>query len=195
MAYSTYTTEALVCGSYARNGADKSFRLFTKDAGMLYATARSVREERSKQRFALQDFSFVRVSLVRGKADWRIGSVEVEHNLFSSADDRQTRTLVVFGIKLLNRFLSGEEPHQDVFVEAKRFFDLLRSTELLNSDKLMVLFELRLLKLLGYVKSSPLLAPLLDEKRSYEDILHVMTDEQLRAAEKVVTLGREVSHL
>ena len=195
MAYQTYITEALVCGSYHRNGADKSFRLFTRDAGMLFATARSVREERSRQRFALQDFSFVRVSLVKGKADWRIGSVEVDHNLFSTATDRQTRGLVVFGVKLLNRFLSGEEPHQEVFEEAKQFFNYVRNAEQLDTEQAMMLFELRLLRLLGYVKPTSLLTPLLDSGQSYEEMLKTMTNEQQQAAETVIKMGREVSHL
>lgn len=56
MAYETYTTEALVCGTFNRNTADRSYLLFTREAGMLYADARSVREERSRQRYALRTF-------------------------------------------------------------------------------------------------------------------------------------------
>ena len=72
MSYQTYITDAVVVGSYASNTADKSYLLFTKRAGMLYATARSVREERSKQRYALQDFSHITVTLVKGKGGWCI---------------------------------------------------------------------------------------------------------------------------
>ena len=63
MSYQTYTTEALVCGTYDRNTADRSYRLFARELGMLFADARSVRLEKSRQRMALSDFSLVRVSL------------------------------------------------------------------------------------------------------------------------------------
>ena len=48
MSYQTYITEALIVGSFDSNTADKSYLLFTKSAGMLYASARSVREEDRK---------------------------------------------------------------------------------------------------------------------------------------------------
>ncbi|MEX2341217.1 MAG: recombination protein O N-terminal domain-containing protein, partial [Candidatus Paceibacterota bacterium] len=87
MSYKTYTTEAIVCGSRVNNTSDKSFLLFTKDAGMLWAAAKSVREERSRQRFALQDFSLIRASLIKGKSGWRIGSVESDRNYFTGEGD------------------------------------------------------------------------------------------------------------
>ena len=80
MAYATYTTQALVCGTFDRNTADRSYRLFTREFGMVWADARSVRLEKSKQRSALTDFSVVRISLVRGKAGWKIGSVIAQQN-------------------------------------------------------------------------------------------------------------------
>ena len=38
---------------------------------MVLAAARSVREEKSRQRYALQEFALVRVSLIKGKSGWR----------------------------------------------------------------------------------------------------------------------------
>jgi recombinational DNA repair protein (RecF pathway) len=117
MSYQTYHTEALVCGSYHNNTADKSFLLFTKRAGMLYASARSVREEKSKQRYALQDFSLITVTLIKGKTGWRIGSVETEGNVFGNALSRQSRGSVVRVLKLVRRFVAGEEPHPELYDE------------------------------------------------------------------------------
>ena len=56
MAYVTYTTLALVCGTFDQKTSDRSYMLFTREAGMLFASARSVREERSKQRYASTRF-------------------------------------------------------------------------------------------------------------------------------------------
>ena len=114
-AYVTYTTSALVVGTFHRYTADCSHLLFTERAGMLYATARSVREERSRQRYALQDFSLVRVSLVRGKSGWRVGSVEPRYNYYHQAADRAARGSVVSLCRLLRRFVHGEEPVPELF--------------------------------------------------------------------------------
>jgi recombinational DNA repair protein (RecF pathway) len=108
MAYQTYTTKAIVCGTFNRNTADRSYLLFTRDAGMLYADARSVREERSRQRYALQDFSLVRVSLVKGKRGWKIGSIEAQQNYYQQAVNKAARGSVVSVCRLLRRFVKGE---------------------------------------------------------------------------------------
>ena len=115
MSYQTYTTEAIVCGTFNRNTADRSYLLFTKEAGMLYAEARSVREERSRQRFALQDFSLVRVSLIKGKATWKIGSIEVKMNFFMLATDKAARGSVVSLTRFLRRFYGTQEAAPALF--------------------------------------------------------------------------------
>jgi recombinational DNA repair protein (RecF pathway) len=115
MSYVTYTTKALVCGTWSKNTADKSFLLFTREAGMLYADARSVREEKSKQRYALQDFTLVRVSLIRGKQTWRIGSIEALQNYFMDATSKEARGSVVNIVRFVRRFLKGEEAATRLF--------------------------------------------------------------------------------
>jgi DNA repair protein RecO len=115
MSYQTYTTEAIICGTFNKNTADRSYLLFTKEAGVLYAEAKSVREERSRQRMALQDFSHVRVSLVKGKNSWKIGSIECLSNFFMGAEDKEARGSIVKVIKFLRRFYGGQEAAPALF--------------------------------------------------------------------------------
>jgi recombinational DNA repair protein (RecF pathway) len=160
MSYQTYHTEALVCGSYLNNTADKSFLLFTKRAGMLYASARSVREERSKQRYALQDFSLITVTLIKGKTGWRVGSVDTEGNIFGNALSRPARGSVVRVLKLLRRFVAGEEPHPELYDElvyALRYLASDISSRALAEE----IIETRILSILGYVALTPELASVL----------------------------------
>jgi recombinational DNA repair protein (RecF pathway) len=150
MSYVTYTTEALVCGSFDQNTADRSFLIFSKDAGMLFAVAKSVREERSLQRPALQDFSRIRVSLVKGKTGWRVGSVEVAQNDYSLANTRLKRGSVVAIYRLLRRYLRGEEPVGELYEVVISNLDVLL-TDLKNRPLVEVLAELKILTILGYV--------------------------------------------
>ena len=154
MTYATYHTEALVCGSYLNNTADKSFLLFTKRAGMLYATARSVREERSKQRYALQDFSLITVSLIKGKTGWRVGSVATEGNIFGDALSRQARGSVVRVLKLLRRFVTGEESHPELFDELIYGLRYVASDITTNRVLAEEIIEARILSVLGYISQS-----------------------------------------
>jgi DNA repair protein RecO len=153
MAYVTYTTEAIVCGTYDRNTADRSYRLFTRELGMLYADARSVRKEESKQRQALSDFSHIKVSLVKGKGGWKIGSVVEIKNYYGYAVDQAARGSVVKIIRLIRRFVTGEEAQASLFDEYIKALDFF-STEHSERKCFEHVFMQRILAQLGYIKLS-----------------------------------------
>jgi recombinational DNA repair protein (RecF pathway) len=152
VSYQTYITDAVVVGSYASNTADKSYRLFTERAGMLYASARSVREERSRQRYALQDFSHITVTLVKGKAGWRIGSVEPHQNFYAIAESRAARGSIVRLTKTLRRYVHGEIPDPLLYATYLEALEVL-----VHECESRALYErcaeVRLLAQLGYVAS------------------------------------------
>jgi DNA repair protein RecO len=186
MAYATYTTTAIVCGSKTVNTADRAYLLLTKDSGMLWANARSVREESSKQRYAMQDFSHVKISLVKGKSGWRVGSVESLKNYFFSATDREARASVQRVVKLIRRFMHGEEAVPEVFSDVVAALAAAAGGQS-NVDEI---FELRLLYILGYIKSEPAYAPLLErELTTHADTLLPS------AARAAIKHAQTVSHL
>lgn len=155
MSYQVYTTEALVCGSVPSNTADKHFLLFTRDAGMVYATARSVREERSRQRFALQDFSHIQVSLIKGKAGWRIGSVEAHENQFLRTSSRAVRGSQLLLVRTLRRFVQGEEAHPTLYDEVQEQLIVLSAPDLPHRPFAELLARVRILHHLGYIAAPP----------------------------------------
>ena len=61
MSHYRYKTEAFILGSISTGEANRFIDIFTKELGRIRATARSVREERSKLRFSLQDFSISKI--------------------------------------------------------------------------------------------------------------------------------------
>jgi recombinational DNA repair protein (RecF pathway) len=192
MAYATYTTKALVCGTFNRNTSDCSYLLFTREAGMLYADARSVREEKSRQRYALQDFSLARVSLIKGKLGWRIGSIEARQNYYREAVNKSARMSVVSLFRLLRRFVKGEEA-------APEFFDFIVSalTELTSEVEVrsfvLLTVQVRMLSLLGYVdvKTVPEPVRIVPPKNIAEKY---SADIELQI-EKLYTHAVSVSHL
>lgn len=193
MSYKTYTTEGLVCGSTISNTSDKSYLLFTKDAGMLWATARSVREERSKQRYALQDFSHLRVSLVKGKSGWRIGSAEALGNAFMHVESRTQRSLINFVVAQLRRYVHGEVLLTRIYDDA---FLIITKSKLFEEQSKLVeqLFLVRLLSELGYI------APLANweaivEVVSIHDALSLYTQSMEKAIAAAIYAGTEASHL
>lgn len=155
MAYSTYTTKALVCGTWNRNTSDKSYLLFTREAGMLYAAARSARLEKSKQRYGLQDFSLIRVSLVKGKSGWRVGSVEPITNHYHQATNKAARGSVVKVYRTLRRFFSGEEASVELFDQIVEDLEVL-GNEFNDRSSIENIVQLRILYALGYVDKNQL---------------------------------------
>lgn len=151
MSYATYITDALVCGTYNRSTADRSFALFTREAGLLYAEAKSVREERSRQRYALQDFSLIRVSLVKGKQTWKVGSVEAVTNYFTRATSRQERASVVRVGRNIRRFIQGQEASPELFDFVREALEVV-VLDHKNREFFDQYIELKLLLLLGYVR-------------------------------------------
>jgi DNA repair protein RecO len=154
MSYKTYITEALVCGSRTSNTSDKSYLLFTRDAGMLYASAKSVREERSKHRYGLQEFSYIRVTLVQGKSGWKVTGVEPLFNVYALQTTREARALVRNTIRLLRRLIHGEAPHEALYNEVA---EVLTQSHAGNEAALEEVFTLRTLFLLGYIAPDPVL--------------------------------------
>lgn len=189
MSHKIYTTEAIVCGGKTSNTSDKSFLLFTREAGMLWATARSVREERSKQRFALQDFALARVSLVKGKAGWRIGSAEGERNYFTAGSTQPARAAVTAVVRLLRQFVHGELVHEGVFDDTKAALDHALLVDDPADQKITDIFCLRLLYRLGYIAKAPAYEEYLAAEEWWK--LPPLPEKASRAIEK----ARRVSHL
>lgn len=130
---------------------------------MIYASARSVREERSRQRFALQDFGVVTVSLIKGKTGWRIGSVQSEGNVFSSAPNRLVRGSVVRMFKFLRRFAGAEEPQPVLYEEFCMGLKYLTQSCISHRSLVEEILQARMLYQLGYIADTTDLAYLFEQ--------------------------------
>jgi recombinational DNA repair protein (RecF pathway) len=160
--------------------------------GVLIASARSVREEKSKQRHALQEFSHIRVSLVKGKSGWRVGSVEALGNVFLACETREARAACTDLIKSIRRYVHGETPLMAVFD------DLCEATYLCATDpepaRIAELFSLRLLSQLGYIAHPPTVVGVLDPV-PFTEALALFDDTIRREATGLRTAAAAASHL
>ena len=190
-----YITQAIVCGSKASMTSDKSYLLFTQELGMLWATARSVRIEKSKQRYALQDFSIIRISLIHGRSVWRIGSVEALSNPFLASSNRASRGGISFIVKFLRRYVHGETSVPHAFSDMVIVLGLCNTTEDVEIIQLyQQLFSLRLLDELGYVKISQKVQTLV-ERENIEEAIKVYDVSMEKEVSACIDRASEVSHL
>lgn len=150
-----YHTEGIILGSRNHGEAGKYFHIFTRDLGLVYASASGVRKMSSKLRFVLQDFACVKVDLVRGKDFWRVTSASKSNTLETITKRKETLEIFQKISKLLKRLLAGEEANEALFVDTFNGLLVLEKAktkeELSNIEVVLVL---RILGNLGYIGES-----------------------------------------
>ncbi len=134
--------------------AGKFFLVFTRDLGMIGATAQGVRLSQSKLRYYTQDFSYSLFSFVRGKEVWRMTGAQIlESRKQCGIADIENMKLYVRILSLLKRLLPGEEKNERLFDVIEEFYLYLCKSVVSKEEKEMVeyLTVLRILNLLGYI--------------------------------------------
>lgn len=114
MPYRIYDTSALVVKRWPYNEASSRFFLYTRDLGRILARARAVRKVSAKLAPALQAGSESEVSLVCGKAGWRlVGTVPQQNYLLSTTADK--RTVIDRFLRLLSRLIPAQQKDSDLY--------------------------------------------------------------------------------
>ena len=145
------TTPGYIIGSRAYGDAGKILSIFTRDFGLVYATAQGIRLEKSKLRYYIQDYSFGVYSLVRGREYWRVTSANSTKELFYGLQ-LGTSELIARIAFLLKRLLHGEEAHPELFdcvFECAKFLGQENSNEVMQTLESLVVA--RILYALGYI--------------------------------------------
>ncbi len=171
--HTVHTTPGFIIGSRPYGDAGKILIVFTREFGLIYATAQGIRLERSKLRYHIQDHSFGTYSLVRGREYWRltgadeIGSMEIrglrlEEGARSSEYGEKSRELIARLALLLRRLLQGEEPHPELFdhiIGSVEFLQRLQADRTTRDEADLETFEslivAKMLHALGYIGKLP----------------------------------------
>ncbi|HEU5114995.1 MAG TPA: recombination protein O N-terminal domain-containing protein [Candidatus Paceibacterota bacterium] len=112
MSYAVYTTKGFILGSSPSGEASKLYSIYTEDFGLVRAKAQGVRLVQSKLRYNLDDYSFLTLSLVKGKEVWRITGAEAA----GAASKNKEATLVRARVlSLVRRLVHGEERNDELF--------------------------------------------------------------------------------
>lgn len=176
MAHHVYNTEGFVIETTNSGEANKYFTVFTKELGMVRATAQGVRLLKSKLRFSLQEFSYARISLVRGKEVWRITNAKIEWNLHTLFREKKEIIFMLAQIfLLLRRLIPGEEKNEKLFLLLHHSFVFLQSAifskeEISSFEKIAVI---NILNNLGYIGNNPELSEFIDVSWSKELLSHM----------------------
>lgn len=152
-----YHTEAFVIGSIPRSETAVSFLLLTKEYGLIYASAQGIRSSASKLKYALQLYSLAEVTLVRGKAGWKITTALPLANIYYLfVSEPRLQTLFARVFLLTRRLVLGEEASR-LFVICRTAVAFCEKNKISEDEIrwLEVLLVIRILHELGYVGELP----------------------------------------
>ncbi len=185
--YQKYHTEALVLQALEIGEADKTFALFTRDFGLVRARASSVRSEKSKMRYALQNFGRAHVSLIKGKRGWRAAGASA---IQSAGGDLKSISVFARISTLTLRLVHGEEKNDYLFAAlAEAHEALMRPTEEIPHATIEIVCVARILYALGYLSTEALETQLFTHTAYAMEHVHEaekMRDELLASINKAI---------
>ncbi len=190
-----YTTPAFIIKSIPAGEANKIYFLLTQELGFIRASAQSVRSHKSKLKGHLENFSFIKISVVKGKDIWRITNTEtILQKAFTKDFDKLSAVKNIFS--LLLRLLHGEEKNDALFDAIESFYIFLFNTELSHDDlkSLEAIIVLRILLALGYFKKSSDLSTFAEGKDMSLELLHSFKIKRKLAIEEINSALQE-THL
>lgn len=147
-----YHTEGIILDSRNFGEAGRYYSIFTRDLGMIFASAQGVRKMSSKLRFVLQDFAYIKIDLVKGKDIWRVTSASKTNELENLSRKPEILKVLVNISRLLKRLLAGEETNPDLFADLLAGFSVLeKAKEFSEIHNIEAIIVLRMLNNLGYI--------------------------------------------
>ena len=189
-----YHTEGIILGSKNFGEAGKYYSVFTRDLGLIYASAQGVRKMSSKLRFILQDFAYVKIDLVQGKDFWRVTSASKTGKLGGISKNPGTFAVVSNIANLLKRLLAGVEKNEALFADLMNGLTVLGKWKIAEElGSLEIIIVLRILNNLGYIGQNERLQNLI--KSPFEENMIFEISESRREALREINKALKESHL
>ncbi len=154
-----YHTEGFILSSRNRGEANKMLTIYTREMGLVRTLVQGVRQNKSKLRFALQDFSYIRADLVRGREMWRVTSAASLNSFPYARADKDSLLFLARASKLIERTCDGEEANAIIFDDLIQALHILDDIYVKKETKeaLELHLVLRIMNTLGYIGESKLL--------------------------------------
>lgn len=132
--------------------ADQIITLWTKEAGKIRVLARSIRLNKSKLAYSLQDLSLVEIEIVNGKFLPVLIGAKVINSFKKLREDLGKIGIAFYVSELMLKMTADEHPSGSVYNLLVRFFEHLSNAEISQQGYHPVLevFTLKLLSSLGF---------------------------------------------
>ncbi|MFA6463612.1 MAG: recombination protein O N-terminal domain-containing protein [Candidatus Paceibacterota bacterium] len=166
MSHVKYTTDAFVIASKEHGEADRIFKLYTKDFGMIFAIAKGVRHLKSKLNPHLGIGGRVKISLVKGKEFWRlIEAVKYDEDNIPVRSRKHFAKIMA----VVSRLVHGEEKNPEVYNSLLGLYKALFGLPLNCLEGLELIASTKILSGLGYSGSEELFKTIYQSSFCEED--------------------------
>lgn len=194
MSYHIYTTEGIILKRTPFGEANVVLHILTEDLGLIIASARSVRLSLSKLRPALQEYTLVLLSCVKGKNGWKITNVVERDNFFFQYPKYSHRVLAQISSVLL-QMITGESPHPEIFRTVESGFQFLKNVSEKDITSFETLMVLRVLHQLGYVVSDSNTKIFLKDMNDWNNNLLQEVEKNKKSVIALINKALKESHL
>ena len=157
MAHQIYLTEGIIIKKKDFGEADRLFWIYTEKFGMIMASAKGVRLEKSKLRDNLNVFTFGDFAVISSKDFWRL--VDARETISPKLNHSSAERTKVFArtASFLARMIKGEERNEEIWKQLKILFLNLfkKNVEKKDLKDLEIKSIAAILKTLGYMQEIP----------------------------------------
>lgn len=193
--YQIITTSGFIIDSKPNGDAGKTFSIFTREIGLIRASAQGIRLEKSKLRYHSQEYTLGDFSFVRGKDIWRMTNAGIVQE--NKQIDKNRISLVARLALLLRRLLHGEEVNVDLFEHIERSLIFIYNSPILSEEQLKILESIivyKMLNILGYIGSDKALEKIITNNDLSISVLDDLSKHRLSLNQHINKALKE-SHL
>jgi recombinational DNA repair protein (RecF pathway) len=169
--HTLHTINAFILQSFPHGESNRTYKLLTREKGLLYAHGQAVRELKSRNRYALQTGQMSEITLVRGREVWRITGAKV---ITEARMSRVSRTHTYKILHLVGGLLAIEDPVQEIFDVLQGGNEAFCSHDESTAPLIEVVTMLRLMDKLGFMarpSKEPLIETFLDAYNVSDEVL------------------------
>lgn len=121
MSIEKHTTEAFILKEYERGENDFVYKVWTKDFGIIFVLAKSIRKINAKLRMNSKKNEFLNITLVKGKDIWRLTGVDYGLGIYIEENETLIKIKYLIG-EIINRFLEENKSYKKLFERLKSIY-------------------------------------------------------------------------
>lgn len=197
MAIEKYTTEAFILKEYEQGEHDLVYKIWTREFGIIFAVAKSIRKINAKLRSLIKKNDFTILTLVKGRDVWRLTGAEefVLDSDFSNSKSWSLKAKKVIS-EVVSKFLEEKKTYKKLFDKIKSIFSFGEDIDILEINNFKILIYYLILVDTGYADASIIGAKdiedyknfsmkdfythfVLNEKEVKKHVLHVLRETML----------------